>query len=335
MQGRTIVPCGLEPGMVQGSGPMNMFHHFSAFPDATFTAVVRPNFDTLYSIAWLDLTKGPMIVSAPDTKGRYYMLPMLDMWTDVIAVPGKRTSGTNAGRWAVVPQGWTGTLPEGVDRIDVTTPYIWIIGRTQTNGPRDYESVHEVQAGYTVTPLSQWGRPPQAVAYQFDPTVDMKTPPLDQVNNMSGEDFFTYAAELMRVNAPHVTDWSIIARVTRIGIEAGKALDYDKLHPVVKNALAAAPAEALSYMKASVPTLGRSANGWKINATTMGVYGNDYLTRAIVAMIGLGANPPGEAVYPLNIADSDGQPMNGDNNYVPLQESDRNQTYQFRDNRRE
>ncbi len=308
----TNVQTGVKPGL----GPMGAFQHLRTFPSVEFREVVRPNFDTLYSVAWLDLTKEPMIVSVPDTAGRYYLLPMLDMWSDVFAVPGKRTSGTGAARFAVVPQGWTGKLPAGVERIDAPTPFVWIIARTQTNGPSDYAAVNKVQDGFQVTPLSQWGKPPVAPAFKADPSVDMKTPPLDQVNKMPAKAYFTYAAELMKLHPPHVTDWSTIARLKRIGIEPGKSLAWDGLGSETQDALTRAAAAGLKAMYAKMPSMASVVDGWQMNTDTMGVYGNYYLKRAIVALVGLGANQPNDAIYPLNISDSDGKPLRGENNYV-------------------
>ena len=118
----------IEPGKEVGKGPMNAFTNVSAYPPADYRTVVRVNFDTLYSIAWLDMTKVPMIVSAPNTDGRYYLLPMLDMWTDVFASPGWRTTGTQAGNFLVIPPGWSGTVPADMTRISAPTPFVWIIG---------------------------------------------------------------------------------------------------------------------------------------------------------------------------------------------------------------
>ena len=306
----------VEAGKTIGRGPMNAFTHVPTFPPADFRDVVRPNFDTLYSIAWLDLTKEPMVVSAPDTQGRYYLLEMLDMWSDVFACPGKRTTGTGAGYFAIVPPGWQGRLPEGVQRIDAPTPFVWIIGRTQTNGTKDYEAVHKVQAGYTITPLSQFGKAPEPVTATIDPTVDMNTPPMTQVNTMAAGGYFAYAAELLKVNPPHITDQPIVARMRRIGIEPGKSFDLGKADATVKRGLERAAPEALNGMRAKIPTLARVVNGWQMNTDTMGVYGTNYLKRAIVALVGLGANLPEDAVYPMNIGDMDGRPLAGANQYV-------------------
>ena len=101
----------VEAGKEFGKGPMNMFVNVPAYPPADFKGVVRSNFDTLYSIAWLDLTEGPLVISTPDTAGRFYLLPMLDMWTDVFASPGSRTTGTQAANFLVTPPGWSGTVP--------------------------------------------------------------------------------------------------------------------------------------------------------------------------------------------------------------------------------
>jgi hypothetical protein len=303
-----------KPGGI--GGPMNRFANVGAFPTADMRVVVRPNFDTLYSSGWLDLTKEPVVVSVPDTGGRYYLLPMLDMWTDVFASPGWRTTGTGAGNFLLTPPGWTGTVPDGFTRIDSPTPYVWIIGRTKTDGPSDYDAVHKIQAGYKITPLSQWSKEPVAPEVKIDPSIDMKTPPKVTVDTMKAGPFFAYAAELLKLHPPHITDQPIIAQLARIGFEVGKSFDLDKADPAVKAGFASAPEAAQKLMAWKVPTLARIANGWSMNTDTMGVYGDYYLKRAMVAQLGLGANLPEDAIYPLNLADDTGRPLDGANSYT-------------------
>jgi hypothetical protein len=241
---------------------------------------------------------------------------MLDMWTDVFASPGKRTSGTAAADFAVVPPGWTGELPAGMQRIDAPTPNVWLIGRTQTNGPADYQAVHAVQDGYRLTPLARWGQPPLPVQASIDPTVDMKTPPSVQVDRMKPADYFRYGAELMTTNPPHVADWSQVARLERIGIVRGRPFDIAALDPAVRAAVEQGAADGFKRMVEQLPKLAPVVNGWQMNVETMGVYGISYLKRAIVAKIGLGANQAEDAVYPFCIGDSEGRPIMGENCYV-------------------
>ncbi|MGF9761401.1 DUF1254 domain-containing protein [Microvirga sp. 0TCS3.31] len=316
----------IEPGKAFASGPMNMFSNVPAYPPADAKTVVRPNFDTLYSVSYLDLTKEPMIVSVPDTGGRYYLLPMLDMWTDVFASPGWRTTGTEAGEFLVAPPGWRPDLrdrfveefrlPAGTQRIEAPTPYVLIIGRTKTDGPPDYDTVHKIQAGFKITPLSAWGKDPRVPEVKIDPSVDTKTPPKIQVDTMPAGKYFAYAADLLKANGPHLTDEPILARMKRIGIEAGKSFDIEKADPIVRKALEAAPETAQQLMEWKVKTLARVANGWSMNTDTMGVYGNYYLKRAIVSQVGLGANVPEDAIYPLNLADDTGRPLDGASKYT-------------------
>jgi hypothetical protein len=305
----------IEAGKEVGKGPMNTFTNVTEYPPADMRIVVRPNFDTLYSSAWVDLTQGPVIVSAPDTGGRYYLLPMLDMWTDVFASPGWRTTGTQPGNFALVPPAWTGTLPQDVTRIDAPTPYVWIIGRTKTDGSADYAAVNAIQAGYKLTPASAWGKAYTPPAVTIDPTVDMKTPPKTQVDAMSADRYFTYAAELVKLHRPHLTDEPIVAQLERLGIEVGKSLDFARLDPMVREALMQAPAGAQKLMNDYLPKMATIVNGWQLNLNTMGVYGTFYLKRAIVAQLGLGANLPEDAIYPVNLADNTGEPLDGSKRY--------------------
>ena len=151
----TNVP-GPQPN---ANGPINQFGNMLKYPPASDHTIVRMNLDTLYSFAWLDLSKEPMVLSVPDTHGRYHMMPMLDAWTNVFASPGTRTTGNKAGHFAVTGPDWKGALPKGVTEIKATTNMVWITGRTQTNGPKDYAAVNALQKQYTLTPLSAFGKP--------------------------------------------------------------------------------------------------------------------------------------------------------------------------------
>jgi hypothetical protein len=241
---------------------------------------------------------------------------MLDMWSDVFASPGWRTTGTQAGNFLITPPGWTGTVPAGCARISAPTVYVWIIGRTKTDGPADYDAVHKIQSGLKITPLSHWGKAAEPVVGSVDPSVDMKTAPKIQVDTMPADKYFAFAAELLKQQPPHITDEPILARMKRIGIDAGQDFDFAKLDPAVQKALTSAPEDAQALMKWKVPTLARVVNGWSMNTDTMGVYGNYYLKRAIVAQLGLGANLPEDAIYPSNLADETGKPLDGASKYV-------------------
>jgi hypothetical protein len=301
----------IEERKMFARGPMNTFTHARTFPPATFRGATHANFDTLYSLGWLDLTKEPVVISVPDTQGRYYLLQLLDMWTDSFAGVGKRTTGTGTGNFVVIGPGWQGELPQGLQRINAPTPFVWVIGRTRTDGPQDYDAVHKVQDGYKMTLLSQWGKPPQAITFKIDPSVDVKTPPVEQVKKMTPDAYFAYAAELLKVNGPHTTDQPPLARMKRLGIEAGQSFDLAKVDPIVRQALQAAPAAAQKALIAEWPRVGRDANGWVMN-TDSGVYGANYLKRGAVAMFEIGMYLPEDSIYP----DTGASPLDGHNNYV-------------------
>ncbi len=301
----------------QMRAPVNQFVHLRAFPPGDFKDVVRPNFDTLYSSAWLDLSKEPVLLSVGDTKGRYYLLPLYDMWTDIFAVPGSETLGPEGGTFAITAPGWRGKLPAGVERIEAPTSYVWIIGRVQTNGPSDYEFVHNVQQQFQLAPLSQWGKPkavPPKLA--IDPTVDPRMPPLVTLGQMPADAFFERAMHLMQLNPAHIIDQPMLARMKMIGLIPGAQFSFARLSPDVQSTLKRVTADAYPRFARYSRSIGQYRQGWRVITTSIGSYGADYLQRALIALGGLGANRPDDAIYPRSDTDSDGQPLDGTNQYV-------------------
>lgn len=297
-----------------GLGPANQFNHMRIFPKPGFEAVVRPNFDTLYSSAWLNLTREPVVISTPGTGGRYFILQMMDMWTEVFASPGKRTMGTEPQTYVIVGPGWAGETPPGITRIEAPTPHVWIIGRIQTNGRDDVKNVRALQDGFVIKALSRFAGTP--APSRFDEEVITARPPRRAVDKMSADVYFAYASELLRVNPPHVSDAPFLDRMKRVGFIAGQKFDVTSLPQPLRHAFEEAVFNGQKLMRDNRNQFAKQVNAWHLNNTGLGTYGTNYLQRAIVAKDALGANAPEDAVYPMTSWDAQGQPLDGTNKYV-------------------
>lgn len=305
-----------------GQAPMNQFAHMAAFPDSSWTMVVRPNADTLYSILFYDVSTEPLVVSVPDAKGRYYLLPLLDAWSDVFESIGTRTTGSAPLRFAIVGPGWQGRIPEGTILVRSPTAMGTIGGRAQTNGSADYDAVHEFQRGLIAAPMSQFGKVYDPPKGKVNTSWDAHLPPGEQVDHMNAETFLTVFAHASRGNPPHANDNPLLHRMRRIGLEPGKSISFTEMSIEVRRALDEAWPAALERIKAAATRSGISVNGWRINLTGIGTYGADYLHRAAVAYSGFGANVVDDAVYPFGFADADGNPFSADERYIMHFEKD-------------
>ncbi|HKI35111.1 MAG TPA: DUF1254 domain-containing protein [Gemmataceae bacterium] len=296
--------------------PMGQFARLREYPAASNHDVTAPNADTLYSLAWLDVSREPYVLSIPDAEGRYYLMPMLDGWTTVFQVPGKRTTGTEAQRYLIAGPNWNGKLPEGVRAYQSPTSMVWILGRTYCTGtPEDYKKVHAFQDKLSLVPLSAYGKPYTPPEGKVNPNIDMKTAVREQVNRMDAGTYFKLLAALLKDNPPAKDDASMVEKMAKVGIVAGKDFDVSKLAPAVAKGLQGAPAAGVEKIKAHFAKAGIEVNGWQVPTKT-GVYGTDYLQRAFVTAIGLGANRPQDAIYPTSAVDADGKPYSGANKYV-------------------
>jgi hypothetical protein len=295
--------------------PMGQFAKAREYPNASFRDVTAPNADTLYTLAWIDVGTEPWVLSIPDMKDRYYLVPLLDAWTNVFQVPGKRTTGTGAQTYAITGPGWKGTLPVGVKEYKSPTNLVWILGRIYCTGtPEDYAAVHAAQDQFKLVPLSAYGKayaPPEATV---NPSIDMKTPVRDQVNRMDPIAYFTLLAQLMKTNPPAAADAPELAKLAKIGIVPGKDFDASKLNADFAKRI---PQVGFDRIAAQIK-LNKAMtdiNGW-VYTTKTGLYGTDYLMRAFITAFGLGANRPQDAIYPMSTKDGEGSVYDGAGKYV-------------------
>lgn len=299
--------------------PINQFAYLRKFPTPDFKDIVSPNADTLYSVAWLDLSKEPIVITVPEMHDRYYIYELLDSWTNVFSSLGTRTTGQNKGTFAIVGPNWKGTLPKDLKKVQSPTNTVWILGRIKTDGPSDYAAVNKLQDEFKLFPLNAFGtdyKPPRDVP--IEPYIDVNTPPVKQVDQMDGITFFTNLTALLKTNPPLAADSSMVRKLASIGIVPGKVFDIkalsteqlDNLNKLIANAKEIIKNEAITTPSAI------NANGWKIMIKQVGDYGTNYLLRAATAFKGLGANLAKDAVYPMLVTDANGNPLSGSNRYV-------------------
>lgn len=303
------------PNAGDTSAPINQFARVRGYIPWNFVNVVRVSFNSLWSWAAIDLQE-PVVVTFPDTKGVPAAWRVLNNWTDVIATGGTRQPNMNAGDYLIVGPGWNGTPPGNIKNvIHCSTRYGWFIVEMAATSPVDFPKIHPLQDELKVTPLSTWGKPfSPPTNVPVDPSVDLSATPYDQLRLMTGEMFFTKLAMMLKDNPPYPADTTMIERLKRIGVEAGKPFDPSKLDPGIRKGINEAPFMVWhKFATGPFDTIG--PNGWG-TILNIGRYGTDYATRAFVAYFGLGAGVKEDIIYPTAFVDGNGWALDGAHKYV-------------------
>ena len=291
--------------------PMGQIIKMRTYPAVDNHCCAAPNADTLYTEVWLDVTREPWVFNIPDMSDRYYMMPMLDGWSNVFAVPNARTNGGKPQTYVITGPGWSGALPQGVTQVKSPTGLVWILGRIYSTGtPEDYQAVHVLQDRFSVVPLSVYGKPYAPPAATVDAGIDMKTAVRQQVNSLDIDAYFNRLAELMKTNPPTADDAPMVARMARIGLVPGHGFDPGKLGFLDREAIRMVPKLALLEMGLMLkrePT----NNGWLYFTKDVGDFGTNYRLRGMANLLGPGWNRPMDAVYPLSQKDAAGDEYDG------------------------
>ena len=299
-------------------GPPNQFANAKRYPPADYRGVSAPNADTLYSLAWLDL-KEPQVFSHPDMGKRFHLFPMVDLWMTIFASPGSRTGDGKAANYLLTGPGWKGDVPKGMKHITSATRYMVILGRTYADGTEaDYKAVNALQAQYRITPLSSWGKPftPKAPPIDPSPGISMTDKPQSVIMAMGTEGYFNWLSKRMCADATApAADAPALARFAKIGFEPCKPFSLAKLDPAVQTALKDLPKTALDKIGANQKSMGKMVDGWLVTVG-LGVYGTDYMKRAVVAAFGWPANLQEDAVYPYTTVDARGEKLTGASKYT-------------------
>lgn len=294
--------------------PMNCFAHMRTAPDATMRDVVTPNADTLHSNAWLDVTEEPLVLTVPDLGNRYYLMQLLDAWTNVFANPCTRTMGNDRLQFAIVGPEWRGELPSELIELSAPTNLAWLIVRIQTDGRSDVAAVNVIQNQFFLEPLHVW--PARYQPPRLEPpseSADTSTPAVEQVAKMDAATFLGCLKTLIKNNPPSFADGRAIERFAPLGIIDGLPTGDDRVHPALAAGMSSGRTRILEYARGPLDIV---SNGWEFTPRNAGRYGTNYLLRAVIAHTCLGANLPEDAVAARAIFDAAGRPLDGAHRYA-------------------
>ena len=283
-------------------------------------AYVTPNVNVLYGFGFMDLRREPIILEVPNSLNRYYMVQIVDMWTNAFAYVGGRTTGYKGGKFALVGPGWAGRLPLGVERINCPTPWILLQPRVNLyfNGKSDLVGAKKILGNIQATGLSEYmgSSPLPRATYNYlapDP-VDPNLPVSD-VDYKDPLQFWELLSLALNENPPPEDQIAAVLPIFKyLGIELGKTWDRSKIQPDLLEAMKKA-AQSIGDILANLPA-GTLYQGALIPTPNIGNAGADYITRAVIARVGLTANTPIEAVYWMYLRDTNGDPLSGSKKYT-------------------
>ena len=300
------------PDPARMRAPPNRLVHARALPEPASGRPHGARTGTLRTAAWLDLGPAPLVLSVPETHGRFYTLSLVDLWTNVFASVGARTTGTGAGTYLIAGPSWTGAdLPAGALLIRAPTRMVRIAGATQVDGDGGSAEAHAVQDAFALRPLVAGQEPVDAVAPPLP-----RTTPVAQVERMDAPSFFSELGALMRDNPPRLEDRAIVDRMRRLGLLVEGDLAHRRFAGEIRRALAAGAARGLERVMTAAESLPEDAVGhWHVRFR-LGQYGTDYLRRAAAACAGLEAGPVDDDLPLLTRTDADGRELSGRRGYA-------------------
>jgi DNA sulfur modification protein DndE len=283
------------------------------------TGYVTPNVNVIYGFGFMDLGQQPIILSAPDSRGRYYMVEICDMWANAFAYVGGLATGYEGGTFALVGPGWHGELPPGVKRIDCPTRWIELQPRVHVKNAHDLAGAQKVLSAITAKGLAEYsGRPaPAAIAYNYDAPKINPEVASSQMQFVDPLQFWEIFSAAMNENPPPASEIeSMLPQYKYLGIELGKPWKRENVQPQILEQMKTAAEGLGPMMMPLLPILGITANGWNIPPANVGMPGADYPARALVAVFGLTSNTTKEAIYYTSVTDGAGQPLTGAKRYA-------------------